>query len=128
MPYFLNAPASIATNNGDCSSDTAGTATLMIFNGVSAANVANGDNKKIASENSIVHRFIVAPVADSLNSDYSKREKMSRSSWYRTRRLLILCAATILKKFGRRRARQILLCGAWPKQFDFLTCWKMHAG
>src|SRR5215472_2350124 len=59
MPYFLNAPASMATNRGACRSETAGTATLIIFSGVSAENVrASGDSKKAVSEMRMIHCFI----------------------------------------------------------------------
>src|SRR4029077_20302008 len=59
MPYFLNDPASMATNKGACRSETAGTATLMIFGGVSAENIrATGDSKKTIGEMRVVHRFI----------------------------------------------------------------------
>src|SRR5215470_2951146 len=59
MPYFLNAPASMATNRGACRSETAGTATLIIFSGVSAENVrASGDSKKAVREIRMSHCFI----------------------------------------------------------------------
>src|SRR5262245_16527416 len=59
MPYFLNAPASMATNSGACSSDTAGTATLIVFSDVSAANVgAVGKNKKAIKEIGMIQRFM----------------------------------------------------------------------
>src|ERR1051325_11991094 len=64
MPYFLNAPASMATNSGACSNDTAGTATLMILVGASAANAGlSAASRKIASEIRTVRGFIEAPGA-----------------------------------------------------------------
>jgi hypothetical protein len=60
MPYFLNAPASMATKSGACSSDTAGTATLIVFSGVSAPDdEAEGNSTKAIREIRIVHRLIV---------------------------------------------------------------------
>src|SRR5262245_51060141 len=60
MPYFLNAPASMATNRGACSSDTAGTDTLIVFSGVSAANVGAGSkSKKVIKEIGMVHDFML---------------------------------------------------------------------
>jgi hypothetical protein len=49
----------MATNSGACSRDTAGTATLIVFSGVSAPNdEARGDNKKTVKEIRIVHRLM----------------------------------------------------------------------
>ena len=49
----------MATNSGACSRDIAGTATLIVFSGVSAANVGAGRNsKKAIKEIRIVHRFM----------------------------------------------------------------------
>src|ERR1043166_4741990 len=80
MPYFLNAPASIATNSGACSSDTAGTETLMTLSGVSAENegLAGNPNKRIR-EASILPSFMVCFVFMRLRLAYSKRRKMSRN-------------------------------------------------
>jgi hypothetical protein len=59
MPYFLNAPASMATNRGACRSDTAGTATLIFFDGISAANVgAGGEKSKAVRQIRIIHCVI----------------------------------------------------------------------
>ena len=50
----------MATNSGAWRSDTAGTATLIVFNGVSAANDGAGRNSSNAvREIRIVHRFMV---------------------------------------------------------------------
>src|SRR4030095_12164940 len=82
MRYFLNAPASMATNRGACRSETAGTATLMTFSGTSAENVGvSSDSKNAVRKIRLVHRFIVAPGLIRLSPDYSQREKMS--SWIR---------------------------------------------
>src|SRR6266576_752695 len=62
MPYFLNAPASMATNSGACSSDTAGTATLMTLSGISADNVSVGADSK-QPVNRIIQSFIFGPFA-----------------------------------------------------------------
>src|SRR5262245_49182034 len=63
MPYFLNDPASMATNSGACSKDMAGTDTLIVFSGVSAEKVgASGDTNKAAREIKIVHRVIVQSI------------------------------------------------------------------
>jgi hypothetical protein len=59
MPYFLKAPASMAMNSGACSSDTAGTATLMTLSGVSAENSEkSGTSKKVGIEKRTVQNFI----------------------------------------------------------------------
>jgi len=51
----------MATNSGACSSDTAGTATLIVFSGVSAPkDEAEGDSNKAVREIRIVHRFMVS--------------------------------------------------------------------
>src|SRR5919106_6757257 len=94
MPCFLKAPASMATNNGDCRSETAGTATLMIFTGVSAGDVGfDCDTKKVTRKIRTVDRCIIAPLAASFTPDYSKREKMSRSGalWRRAYRVWFVC-------------------------------------
>ena len=69
----------MATNNGAWRSDTAGTATLIVFNGVSAANDEAGRNSSNAvREIRIVHRFMGSsffPI--DLRPDYPKQEKMS---------------------------------------------------
>jgi hypothetical protein len=50
----------MATNSGACRSDTAGTATVIVFSGVSAENVgAEGDSNKTARKIRIVQRFMV---------------------------------------------------------------------
>jgi hypothetical protein len=50
----------MATNNGACKSDTAGTDTLIVFNEVSAENTGiSGDNENIVSTNRIIKRFIL---------------------------------------------------------------------
>src|SRR5262245_32271787 len=81
MPYFLNDPASMATNSGACSRDMAGTDTLIVFSGVSAEKVgASGDTNKAAREIKIAHRFIVPRIFPTgLRPDYPKRVKMSSS-------------------------------------------------
>ena len=49
----------MATNSGACSSDTAGTATLIVLSGVSAENdEAKGDSNKTVREIRIVHRVM----------------------------------------------------------------------
>src|SRR5688572_31629739 len=59
MPYLLNAPASMAMNSGPCSSDTAGTATLIILSGVSAGNVVVADARKTTvREKKLIQHFI----------------------------------------------------------------------
>jgi hypothetical protein len=51
----------MATNSGACKSDTAGTATLIVFSGVSAPNdEAKGDSNKAVREIRIVHRFMAS--------------------------------------------------------------------
>jgi hypothetical protein len=51
----------MATNSGACRSDTAGTATLIVLSGVSAANVGTGsNNKKAIKEVRMVHCFIAS--------------------------------------------------------------------
>src|SRR5215475_4941840 len=78
MPYFLNAPASMATNSGACSSDTAGTATLIVFSDVSAVNVgAVGKNKKAIKEIGMIQRFMFRSFSQLVRPDYPKRAKMS---------------------------------------------------
>ncbi len=60
--YFLNDPASMATNSGACCSETAGTATLIIFDCVSAENAGfSSTSNKNVREMMIVRRSIVAP-------------------------------------------------------------------
>jgi hypothetical protein len=52
----------MATNNGACKSDTAGTDTLIVFNDVSAENTESSvDNENIVSANTIIERFIFTP-------------------------------------------------------------------
>jgi hypothetical protein len=52
----------MATNNGACKSDTAGTDTLIVLNEVSAENTGiSGDNENIISTNRIIKRFILTP-------------------------------------------------------------------
>ena len=46
MPYFLKAPLSMATNSGDCNSDTDGTDTLTTLSADSAAKVPVGGASK----------------------------------------------------------------------------------
>jgi hypothetical protein len=59
MPYFLNAPASMAMNSGDYKSETAGTATLITLSGASAPSaLAWGASNKTARGRKIVHRFM----------------------------------------------------------------------
>src|SRR5262245_33203777 len=60
MPYFLNDPASMATNKGACSKDMAGTDTLIVFSGVSAPkDETKGESNKAIREIRIVQRVIV---------------------------------------------------------------------
>ena len=50
----------MATNSGACSSETAGTATVIVFSGVSAENVGpDSDNKKAIKEIRMAQRFMV---------------------------------------------------------------------
>src|SRR5262245_30559613 len=78
MPYLLTAPASMATNSGACGSDTAGTATLIVFSDVSAANVgAVGKNKKAIKEIGMIQRFMFRSFSQLVRPDYPKRVKMS---------------------------------------------------
>ena len=55
-----------AVNSGACNGETAGTATLIIFSGVSAEKIAVGGDSIAMKEIIMVHCFIVAPVAHSL--------------------------------------------------------------
>ena len=60
MPYFLNDPASMATNKGACSKDMAGTDTLIVFSAVSAEKVGTvSNNEKTIKDIKMVHRFMV---------------------------------------------------------------------
>src|SRR4030095_13241837 len=101
MRYFLNAPASMATNRGACRSETAGTATLMTFSGTSAENVGvSSDSKNAVRKIRLVHRFIVAPGLIRLSPDYSKPEK--KSSWIRHPSSLELIATKSLSRSPAR--------------------------
>src|ERR1043165_8253214 len=60
MPYFLNAPASIATNRDACNSETAGTATLMTLAEISAETTRVAKfSQKTSAKIKIVKCFIV---------------------------------------------------------------------
>src|SRR5262245_3157276 len=78
MPYFLNAPASMATNSGACSKDMAGTDTLIVFSAISAEKVgADDENNKTVRKIWIAHRFMIRSFPQLVRPDYPKRKKMS---------------------------------------------------
>jgi hypothetical protein len=59
----------MATNNGACNNDTAGTATLIVLNGVSAENIGEHGAAKITIREMItVHDFIATPKTDRIKS------------------------------------------------------------
>ena len=68
----------MATNSGAWSSETAGTATLIIFDCVSAENAGfSSTSNKNVSEMMIVRRSIVAPGVNRICPAYPKHSKMS---------------------------------------------------
>src|SRR5262245_32757141 len=85
MPYFLNAPASMATNNGACRSDTAGTATLIVFNGCSVAKACRSDGSKAIKEIRTIHRFMVRSFAKLLRSSLVSRHRQIRGEPWKAR-------------------------------------------
>src|SRR5215813_3290111 len=109
MPCFLNDPASMATNKGACSSETAGTATLITFGGSAEDVRASGDSKKVVKEKRIIHRCIgfFFPVE---NFDYSTEAKMSSMRAKRAPRAGLLIAPHALDLWAEER---LPLYGDW---------------